>query len=185
MQYLSPPPPDYQVHYAPAVPGYLPGEQVAASIITIEDDAPIALDLQIETVEGSGFAGQVYQGRVLSATPRDWPERLAVKVLRPRSRWKRLVRDSLFWLCFQAPFAPQIDEAAVRSGLLWQVALRTAALKTAAAISMPASGRITPAISNRALLSNSMSQRRSTRCCASTPPLIPTAGLRWMMWWRA
>jgi hypothetical protein len=79
---------------------------------------------------GSGFAGQVYraepEGRVRFdgegvARP------VAIKVLKPRSRLKRLFRDLLFQLSFQTSYAPRLREEALRSGLAWQALLRAAA----------------------------------------------------------
>jgi hypothetical protein len=126
--------------------GYLPGE-----LIVVEVHGPDGFSLgrhsfTIDRTVGSGFAGHVYQasphqalrfpkscqvaGSVVSQCPPQpdndcviAPSSVAIKVLRPRSRWKTLLRDSLFWLCFQAPFAPRLREESVRSGLAWQILL--------------------------------------------------------------
>ncbi len=52
---------------------------------------------------------------------------MALKVLRPRSKFKHWFRDLLFRLSFQSSFAPRYQDEALRSGLLWQAILREAA----------------------------------------------------------
>lgn len=89
--------------------------------------------LRIEHFAGGGFAGQVYCCRIEEAACHDELEppaelrpgrRCAVKILVPPTRGKRRFRDALYTLGFQAPFAPRVNEAACRLGLLLQKLIR-------------------------------------------------------------
>jgi hypothetical protein len=87
----------------------------------------------IQTSPGSGFAGQVYRAipekEIIfgASEANEEKHRVALKVLRPKSRWKETFRDILFKLSYQTSFAPRLREDALRSGLIWQELLRTAA----------------------------------------------------------
>jgi hypothetical protein len=79
---------------------------------------------------GSGFAGQVYRAEPEGRIRFDGGgvvRPVAIKVLKPRSRLKRLFRDLLFQLSFQTSYAPRLREESLRSGLAWQALLRAAA----------------------------------------------------------
>lgn len=113
--------------------GYYQGENVEREVYGLDGDSLGRERLAIETSPGSGFAGQVYRaiperGVIFDAsklTEENPP--VALKVLRPKSRWKEAFRDLLFKLSYQAPFAPRLREEALRSGLIWQELFRTAA----------------------------------------------------------
>lgn len=113
--------------------GYYFGESVEVEVHGLDGGTLGTERFTIETSPGSGFAGQVYRaiperGVILdasSATEEKHP--VALKVLRPKSRWKEAFRDILFKLSYQTPFAPRLREEALRAGLIWQELLRTAA----------------------------------------------------------
>jgi hypothetical protein len=92
------------------------------------------LKLLVERFVGGGFAGQVYQVRVLDITPGEAPlEGLvlggvyAMKVLIPPTTFARIFRNLIYWIAFQGPFQPQVNPAAARAGALWQKFIRRAA----------------------------------------------------------
>src|SRR5512137_1007060 len=95
---------------------------------------PGRVKLSIERHVGGGYAGQVYKVRVLEIAAPEGPieglERggtYALKVLVPVSGFGRFIRNLLFGLGFQAPFAPQVNPDAARAGALWQKFIRRAA----------------------------------------------------------
>jgi len=90
--------------------------------------------LVVEKFVGGGFAGQVYQVRVLGIEPES--ESIgglkaggiyAMKILIPPSSFSRLFRNALYWLGFQGPFQLQVNPAAARAGALWQKFIRRGA----------------------------------------------------------
>ena len=92
------------------------------------------IHLIIQKFVGGGFAGQVYQVKVVEI---DTPDGLftglevggvyAMKILIPPSRRSRLFRNVLYWIGFQGPFQLQVNPAAARAGALWQKFFRRAA----------------------------------------------------------
>jgi hypothetical protein len=97
---------------------------------------PARVKLSVEKHVGGGFAGQVYKVRVLEIDAPEGPieglERggeYALKVLVPVSGFGRFIRNSLYGLGFQAPFAPQVNPDASRAGALWQKFIRRGALE--------------------------------------------------------
>jgi len=95
---------------------------------------PGRVKLSVEKHVGGGYAGQVYKVRVLEIDAPEGPleglERggvYALKVLVPVSGFGRFIRNFLFGLGFQAPFAPQVNPDAARAGALWQKFIRRAA----------------------------------------------------------
>lgn len=86
----------------------------------------------IQGYAGSGFAGQVYRASPVSGEPRSMGEigatqTVAIKILKPKNRWKRIFRDLLYYCSYQTSYTPRLREPAVRSGLIWQELLRVAA----------------------------------------------------------
>ncbi len=117
---------------------YLPGEEIERAVFGLDGMLIGSIAFTILNSPGSGFAGQVY--RALPHRARMLPAIVAIKILRPRSPWKLWLRDALFRICFQTSFAPRLREEAVRSGLAWQIILRTAAaveLGNSTAVSCP------------------------------------------------
>jgi len=95
---------------------------------------PARVKLSIERHVGGGFAGQVYKARALEIDAPEGPlEGLArggvyaLKVLVPVSGFGRFIRNFLYGIGFQAPFAPQVNPDAARAGALWQKFIRRAA----------------------------------------------------------
>ena len=90
--------------------------------------------LAVEKFVGGGFAGQVYQVRILDincdAEPIPGLEvgRLyAMKILVPPSAFSRFFRNALYRVGFQAAFQLQVNPSAARTGALWQKFIRRAA----------------------------------------------------------
>jgi hypothetical protein len=111
--------------FAPG-PGYLPGADLHARLRSPDGADLGECAFRILRTPGSGYAGQVWQCRV-SAGPLPAGSLVALKILHPRSAWKTAARDALFFLSFQAPFAPRLSEEAVHAGQAWQDLLRRAA----------------------------------------------------------
>jgi hypothetical protein len=95
---------------------------------------PARVKLSVEKHVGGGFAGQVYRVRVLETSAPEGPiEGLeqggvyALKVLVPVSGFGRFIRNLLYGIGFQAPFAPQVNPDAARAGALWQKFIRRGA----------------------------------------------------------
>jgi hypothetical protein len=90
--------------------------------------------LIVQQFVGGGFAGQVYQVKVVKI---DTPDgsfgglevggRYALKILIPPSRSSRFFRNALYWIGFQGPFQLQVNPTAARAGALWQKFIRRAA----------------------------------------------------------
>ncbi|MBP7707082.1 MAG: hypothetical protein KA243_07530 [Candidatus Aminicenantes bacterium] len=113
---------------------YEAGQVLEYDVRGVWPDRPARVRLEVERHVGGGFAGQVYRVRVLDvAAPEGSIEGLeagracALKVLVPVSGFGRFVRNTLYGLGFQAPFAPQADPEAARAGALWQKFIRRAA----------------------------------------------------------
>lgn len=90
--------------------------------------------LIIEKFVGGGFAGQVYQVKVLDIECEagrigglEVGGVFAMKVLIPPACFSRLFRNALYWVGFQGPFQLQVNPAAARSGALWQKFIRRGA----------------------------------------------------------
>ena len=94
----------------------------------------VTIQLEVEKFVGGGFAGQVYQVKILDIEPKG--EKIsglriggvcAMKILIPPSGFSRLFRNALYWIGFQGPFQLQVNPAAARSGALWQKFIRRGA----------------------------------------------------------
>lgn len=100
------------------------------SVITSNDTQ---VKLKIVKFVGGGFAGQVYQIKIIEiSNPEAAPEinvdqLYAMKILIPPSGFSRLFRDFLYWLGFQGPFQLQVNPTASRAGALWQKFIRRSA----------------------------------------------------------
>ena len=95
---------------------------------------PGRVKLSVERYVGGGYAGQVYKVLLLDVSAPEGPlEGLekggtyALKVMVPVSGFGRTIRNLLFGLGFQAPFAPQANPHAARAGALWQKLIRRGA----------------------------------------------------------
>ncbi len=83
---------------------------------------------------GGGFAGQVYQVKVLNIESADGPVGgleaggiFAMKILIPPSGFSLFFRNTLYGIGFQGAFQLQSNPVAARSGALWQKFIRRAA----------------------------------------------------------
>ncbi len=90
--------------------------------------------LVINRFVGGGFAGQVYQVKILDIMPGTGPVAglktggvYAMKILIPPSSFSKVFRNVLYWLGFQGPFQLQVNPAAARAGALWQKFIRRGA----------------------------------------------------------
>jgi hypothetical protein len=90
--------------------------------------------LAVDRFVGGGFAGQVYQVKLLGIDPDDGSidglevgKVYAIKILIPPSGFSRLFRNFLYWIGFQGPFQLQVNPAAARAGALWQKFIRRGA----------------------------------------------------------
>jgi hypothetical protein len=113
---------------------YEPGEVLAYDIRGAWPARAARVKLSVERHVGGGFAGQVYRVRVLDIeSPEGSIEGLepgrtcALKILVPVSGFGRFIRNLLYGIGFQAPFAPQVNPDAARAGALWQKFIRRGA----------------------------------------------------------
>ncbi|HSA94610.1 MAG TPA: hypothetical protein VLJ16_01070, partial [Acidobacteriota bacterium] len=113
---------------------YDPGQVLEYDVRGVWPDRPGRIRLEVERHVGGGYAGQVYRVRVLDVAAPDGPveglepgRSYALKVLVPVSGFGRFVRNTLYGLGFQGPFAPQVNPDAARAGALWQKFIRRAA----------------------------------------------------------
>lgn len=113
---------------------YEAGTELLYQVTGLNGSDEALLRLAVERFVGGGFAGQVYQVKVLDITPGKAPlEGLvvggvyAMKVLIPPAAFSRVFRNLIYWIAFQGPFQPQVNPAAARAGALWQKFIRRAA----------------------------------------------------------
>jgi hypothetical protein len=124
--------PPVSVRIKPPRNGYFPGERIEADIFGLGGERCGREEFVIQEYVSSGFAGQVYRavpvnGVLPSAGEREETQTVAIKVLKPKNRWKRIFRDLLYYCSYQTSYAPRLREPAIRSGLIWQEVLRIAA----------------------------------------------------------
>src|SRR5512143_35482 len=113
---------------------YEPGQVLEYGVRGVWPPRPARIRLEVERHVGGGYAGQVYRVRVVEISGPEGPiEGLttggvyALKILVPVSGFGRLIRNTLFGIGFQAPFAPQVNPDAARAGALWQKLIRRGA----------------------------------------------------------
>ncbi|MBN2136225.1 MAG: hypothetical protein JW720_00310 [Sedimentisphaerales bacterium] len=113
---------------------YEPGDELGFEVTSVEHAAKAVVKLRVERFVGGGFAGQVYQVRILDIQAQDGPVEgleidglYAMKILIPPSRFSRLFRNFLYWVGFQGPFQLQVNPSAARAGAIWQKFIRRAA----------------------------------------------------------
>ncbi len=99
---------------------YFPDEILTGQVYLLDGRLCGEFQFLIQQYAGSGYAGQVYHARLagkpLPGCPADF--QVALKILRPASRWKEFFRDSLYFLTCQVTFAPRLRASALRAGLL-------------------------------------------------------------------
>lgn len=111
---------------------YEAGTELSYQVRSVGGDGTAEVKLRIERFVGGGFAGQVYQVKVLAvdagAVAGLEPDGIyAMKILIPPSNFSCLFRNLLYWIGFQGPFQLQVNPAAARAGALWQKFIRRAA----------------------------------------------------------
>jgi hypothetical protein len=116
---------------------YEPGTDLHYTITPLPARSTAQVRVRIERFVGGGFAGQVYQIRLLEIVENGQTVRTfaglqtnevyAMKILIPPSGAGRMFRDFLYAVGFQGPFQPQVNPAAARAGALWQKFIRQAA----------------------------------------------------------
>ncbi len=118
----------------PLPPFLLPKEARGQVGAAGHEDAGGRVHLVVERFVGGGFAGQVYQVKVLGIEANDGAiEGLevggvyAMKILIPPTGFSRLFRNLLYLIGFQGPFQLQVNPTAAMTGALWQKFIRRAA----------------------------------------------------------
>lgn len=113
---------------------YEVGAELLYQVMGLNGSDEARLKLVVERFAGGGFAGQVYQVKVLDITSEKAPPEglvtggvYAMKVLIPPTTFSRVFRNLIYWIAFQGPFQPQVNPAAARSGALWQKFFRRGA----------------------------------------------------------
>ncbi|MBN1948306.1 MAG: hypothetical protein JW784_01050, partial [Candidatus Cloacimonetes bacterium] len=112
---------------------YDPGDVLTYKLESIAGEHFTIAALQVLKYAGGGFAGQVYQVKLLRLEePGLFPELktdslYALKIMLPLSAFNRFFRNLIYTLGFQAPFQLQTSRAALRSGALWQKFIRRGA----------------------------------------------------------
>ncbi|MCX6574647.1 MAG: hypothetical protein NTX99_11760, partial [Candidatus Aminicenantes bacterium] len=113
---------------------YEPGQILEYDVRGVWPDRTGRVKLEVERHVGGGFAGQVYRVKVLDIVAPEGPvegleagRAYALKILVPVSGFGRFVRNTLYGIGFQAPFAPQVNPDAARAGALWQKFIRRGA----------------------------------------------------------
>jgi len=118
---------------SPAEP-YEADDQLEYEITGVGNGKKGKIKLKVVKFVGGGFAGQVYQVKVIEINPGDINiEGLetggiyAMKILIPPSGFSLFFRNMLYAIGFQGPFQLQSNPAAARSGALWQQFIRRGA----------------------------------------------------------
>ena len=113
---------------------YDPGDTLSLSIRGLVPAREGQIKLAVEEYVGGGFAGQVYRVKIIEMETPDGPltglepgQSYAMKILVPVSGFARFFRNILYALSFQAPFSPQFNSDAARTGALWQKFIRRGA----------------------------------------------------------
>ncbi len=111
---------------------YDAGTELSYPVRSVGSESSATVRLRVERFVGGGFAGQVYQVRVLGIDGGEVPGLeadglCAMKILIPPSGFSCLFRNLLYWIGFQGPFQLQVNPAAARAGALWQKFIRRGA----------------------------------------------------------
>ncbi len=113
---------------------YDPSDELVYDVTGVAPARPARVRLAVQRFVGGGFAGQVYQVRLVDVDAPDGPiEGLAVgglyavKILIPPSGGAKVFRDAIYRAGFQGPFQLQCNPDAARAGALWQKLIRRAA----------------------------------------------------------
>jgi hypothetical protein len=106
---------------------YEAGTELTYDVTGLCGSRKALVELAVERFVGGGFAGQVYQVKVLDIDAKEGSiEGLeeggmyAMKVFIPPTTFSRLFRNMLYLIGFQGPFQIQVNPSAARAGALWQ-----------------------------------------------------------------
>ncbi|MCP5104629.1 MAG: hypothetical protein GY950_14685, partial [bacterium] len=136
-----------KLHRPPRVGLYDPGAKLTYDIMFVEPlerEQEARVHLEIQKFVGGGFAGQVYQVKVLDIERKEKTSRTSVggpghrlplekgglyalKILIPPSGFSRFFRNLMYRIGFQGPFQLQVNPTAVRAGAIWQKLIRRGA----------------------------------------------------------
>ncbi|MBN2130890.1 MAG: hypothetical protein JW741_15415 [Sedimentisphaerales bacterium] len=108
------------------------GTELTYQVRSVGGGAEATVRLAIERFVGGGFAGQVYQVKIVQVEGDSVPgveagAICAMKILIPPSGFSCLFRNLLYWIGFQGPFQLQVNPTAARAGALWQKLIRRGA----------------------------------------------------------
>jgi len=132
---------------------YDAGAELTYTVTGLDRPDNARVRLTVEKFVGGGFAGQVYQVRILEIMPiadcrlpvsnhkskienrksnqpipgLEIGRLYAMKILVPPSAFSLFFRNALYRVGFQGPFQPQVNPLAARTGALWQKFIRRAA----------------------------------------------------------
>jgi hypothetical protein len=121
------------LHRPQRITRYDDGALLEYEISSVMTSQKATVKLHVEKFVGGGFAGQVYQVKVVQiVSEKDFTEleigkSYAVKILVPPSRFSQLFRNAVYWLGFGAPFQLQVNPAASKAGAIWQKFFRRGA----------------------------------------------------------
>lgn len=119
------------LHRPMQISRYEAGTELEYEISAVENNNVGKVKLQILRFVGGGFAGQVYQVRIISIDGNicglKEGEIYAVKILVPPSGFSLLFRNLLYRIGFQGDFQLQVNPAAARAGAILQKFIRKAA----------------------------------------------------------
>ena len=121
-----------EVHRPMRITRHEPGTELTYRVRGVGGNSEATVRLAIERFVGGGFAGQVYQVRIVQVEGDSVPgveagAICAMKILIPPSGFSCLFRNLLYWIGFQGPFQLQVNPAAARAGALWQKFIRRGA----------------------------------------------------------
>ena len=106
------------------------GQVIRLHATGVFPDTEADVELEILRQIGGGFAGQVYQVRLVAQHGDDRisvledGETYALKILIPPSSFSRMFRDALYAIAYQGNFSAQVNPDAIRAGALWQKVIR-------------------------------------------------------------
>jgi len=120
-----------KIHRPRYIKRYEVGTELTYQITGVSNPDKEKVRLQIVKFVGGGFAGQVYQVKLLEIKSEtgaieglEIGKIYAMKILIPPSSFSKLFRNVLFWIGFQGPFQLQVNPIAARAGALWQKFIR-------------------------------------------------------------
>ncbi|MBN1765503.1 MAG: hypothetical protein JW860_09625 [Sedimentisphaerales bacterium] len=103
------------------------GDELTYEVTGVVPDNQATVRVKVNKFVGGGFAGQVYQVRVLEQNAPEGIIKglepgaiLAMKILIPPSGFSLMFRNIIYGIGFQGPFQLQVNPAAARAGALWQ-----------------------------------------------------------------